>query len=95
MDTEEYNRQQRLRNFPPDRRWRRVTGATIQTRSDASRPMLVAIAGIDREGKEVRFWTDLPNAMYLLRILTTVQRDASASVPSVPPDECMPFDGEI
>jgi hypothetical protein len=93
MDMNELNRQQQLRNFPPDRRWRSVMGVMIQPRSDVSRPPLVSIAGIDQAGREVAFWTDLPNAMYLMNMLSNLRPEHFSSVPSNPPPECQEYDG--
>lgn len=93
MDIEEYNRRAHLANFPPEERWERVEGALYQPRSRPDAPPLVSINGRDHTGAEVRFWTDLPNAMHLLHHLAQIQRSTHAQVPSNPPPACEPFDG--
>jgi len=94
MNLDELNRKQRLSNFPPERRWKSVTGVMIQPLSDITRPPLVAIAGIDQSGAEAKIWTDLPNAMYLMNMLSHLRAEHFSSVPSVPPPECSPYDGD-
>jgi hypothetical protein len=95
MNLDELNRERRLLNFPPDRRWKRVTGVMIQPRSDVSQPPLVAIAGIDQSGAETKIWTDLPNAMYLMNMLSQLRAEHFSAVPSEAPPECLPFDGNL
>jgi hypothetical protein len=41
----------------------------------------------------VTFWTDLPNAMYLMNLLSQLQHDRHCSVPSRPPARCESYDG--
>ena len=79
-------------NFPPEKRWAKVEGVLFQPQSNPADPILIAIGGRDHTGAEVRFWTDLPNAMYLMNMLAQVQKELSAYVPSNPPGECMPYD---
>jgi hypothetical protein len=92
-DLDEFNRQQSLGNFPPNRRWQRVEGIVHQPRSKPGAKDLVSIGGRDHRGEEVSFWTDLPNAMYLLNMLTQIQRETGARVPSTLPDIAEPYDG--
>jgi hypothetical protein len=93
MDTNEFNRQQSLRNFPPEQRWAQITGIVVQPRTDVSKPPLVSIAGLDQNGRDVAFWTDLPNAMYLMNMLSQTRHEHNSAVPSRPPRECEPYDG--
>jgi hypothetical protein len=44
-DKSEFNRNQRLGNFPADKRWKKVEGVLIQPRQTGALPPLVAIAG--------------------------------------------------
>jgi hypothetical protein len=95
MDVDEFNRQQSLRQFPPERRWETVEGALLQPRSKRDSLPLVSIAGRDHKGAEVTFWIDPPNAMYLLNFLAHIQRETGATVPSAPPKASEPFDGRV
>lgn len=90
---DEINQQQRLANFPPDRRWQQITGVMIQPRSSAGHPPLVAIAGLGQQGEPVRIWTDLPNAMFLMNMLSQLRPEHFSSVPSTQPPACEPYDG--
>jgi len=63
MSMEELNRRQSLSNFLPDKRWEKVEGVLTQPRSNKDLPSLIKIGGRDHTGKDVGFWTDLPNAM--------------------------------
>ena len=92
MNLDELNRGQRLANFPPDKRWETVEGIYFQPLSSHEGGVL-AIGGRDHTGAEVRFWTNLPNAMYLLNMLAQFQKDTLAQVPSNPPAACKPYDG--
>lgn len=95
LDNAEYNRNAQLSNFPPDKRWQKVDGVLFQQRTNLQDAALLSISGRDHTGAEVRFWTDLPNAMYLLNFLTQIQKQSSANVPSNPPDACKPYDGNV
>lgn len=95
FDVDEFNRRQALKAFPPDARWKSIEGVLSQPRSEPGRPPLLSIQGRDPSGAERRIWTDLPNAMYLLRLLQELQRRTGAELPSSPPDPCEPFDGQI
>lgn len=92
MSMEEYNRKAALANFPPDKRWAKIEGVLIQPRSNPALPPLVSIAGRDHKGAEIAFWTDLPNAMYLMNMLSQLRSQHNSSVPSKPPTECAPFE---
>lgn len=89
---EELNRKQSLLNFPSDKRWQNVEGVLLQPRSSDAAP-LISIGGRDHTGAEVEFWTDLPNAMYLLSMLAAIQKQTGARVPSVQPPQCGEYDG--
>lgn len=93
-DMGECNRNARLANFPPDKRWAKVEGVQIQPRSKLTDPPLVSIGGRDHIGAEVKFWTDLPNAMYLMNLLSQLRTEHHSSVPSKPPSECQEYDGK-
>lgn len=92
MSLEELNRGPRLANFPPERRWEAVEGASFQPLSTHEGGVL-SISGRDHTGAEVKIWTNLPNAMYLLNMLANIQKDIRAPVPSTPPVACKPYDG--
>ena len=92
MDMHEYNRNARLANFPPNKRWSRVEGILIQPLSTPGE-CLVSIGGRDHTGAEVNFWTDIHHAMYLLNMLAQIQRETRAEVPSECPPDCKPYDG--
>lgn len=92
MIINEYRRKARLANFPPNKRWAKVSGI-IFFQPQGSEPPLVAIGGCDHKGEVVKFWTDLPNAMYLMNLLSRLQQDRHCSVPSRPPARCEPYDG--
>jgi hypothetical protein len=89
---DEFNRNQRLANFPPDKRWARVEGVLPQQLSKPGE-WLISIGGRDHTGAEVRFWTDIRHAMYLMNLLAHVQRESGARVPSECPPDCKPYDG--
>jgi hypothetical protein len=93
MDMNEYNRNARLANFPPDKRWAKVEGVSIQPRATVDQPPLVSIGGRDHTGAAVTFWTDLPNAMYLMNMLSQLRSEHNSSVPSKAPPECKAYDG--
>jgi hypothetical protein len=92
MNLDELNRGQRLANFPPEKRWEAVEGAYFQPLSSHEGGVLF-VSGRDHTGAEVKFWTNLPNAMYLLNMLAQIQKDVRAQVPSNPPAACKPYDG--
>jgi hypothetical protein len=87
--TEDYNRRAFLSNFPPDKRWERITGLQLQDRSE-QKETLVSIAGNDHEGEYTTIWIDLPNAMYLLGFLAQIQRETRAAVPNEQPGNTNP-----
>lgn len=89
---DDYNRNSFLSNFPPDLRWERVEGLLFQEGSTPE-DSLVGIGGRDHRGEEVRFWTNLPNAMYLMNLLYQIQRQLNADVPSSP-SPCKPHSEE-
>jgi hypothetical protein len=91
---DELGRQQSLLNFPPERRWEKVEGVVIRQRSKADDHPLISIVGRDHKGAEVvGFWTDLPNAMHLLKMLEDVQLQTRAKIPTRPPGNCAAYDG--
>ncbi len=92
MDIREYHQKARLANFPPNERWAKVEGI-IFFQPQEGQPSLVSIGGRDHKGKVVTFWTDLPNAMYLMNLLSQLQHDRHCSVPSRPPARCESYDG--
>ena len=92
-DLNELNRRQQLANFPPGKRWAKVEGVLFQPRTNADQPPLVSIGGRDHTGAEVSFWTDLPNAMYLMNMLSQIRHEHNSSVPSRQPPDCKPYDG--
>ena len=92
MSLEELNRGQRLANFPPEKRWEAVEGVYFQPLSTHHGGVLF-VSGRDHTGASVKFWTDLPNAMYLLNMLAQIQKDAHAQVPSDAPGTCELYDG--
>jgi hypothetical protein len=88
------SRPQSLAYFPPEKRWERLEGIVVRQRSSADDPPLVSIVGRDQKGTEIiGFWTDLPNAMYLLNLLENVRRQTAAKIPTRPPDNCKAYDG--
>lgn len=89
---EELNRGQRLANSPSELQWTKVEGVSFRPSSNHPGGVL-SIAGRDHSGAEVKFWTDLPNAMYLMNMLANIQRDVQAPVPSTQPAPCAPYDG--
>jgi hypothetical protein len=95
MDIEQFNREQRLRGYPEERRIPRITGVEIQERPGTGQPALIAIGYFDQTGVPARIWTDLPNAMFLLKLLADVQNQTGAKMPLMPPGECGPFDGSV
>jgi hypothetical protein len=92
MDMEEYNRNARLSNFPPENRWARVEGVLLQPLSKPGE-YLIAIGGRDYMGAEVKFWTDIHHAMFLMNMLVQIQSSIHAHVPSECPPDCKPYDG--
>ena len=92
MTINEYRQKARLANFPPSKRWAKVSGVIFfQPRN--GQPPLVSIDGRDHKGDVVKFWTDLPNAMYLMNLLSQLQKDRRCPVPSRAPARCEPYDG--
>ena len=91
IDVDKFNRDQFLRNFPPENRWERVEGVLIQSRQSPEGD-LISVNGRDHKGEVVEFWTDLPNAMYLMSLLANIQSRSRADVPSAAPDSCKPHD---
>lgn len=94
QEIDEYNRKARLAMFPPDQRWAKVEGLYFQPLSTPQQG-IVSVGGIDHKGEVVKFWTDVPNAMHLLRMLADMQAESKLKLPSGPPDDCKPFDGNV
>lgn len=90
---DELNQPSRLANFPPELRWGKVEAVQHQPLLRPDSAGLVSISGLDHKGAEVKFWTDLPNAMYLLNMLAHLQNEIGAKVPLAPPNFSKPYDG--
>jgi hypothetical protein len=86
---EQYNRQSYLTNFPHEGRLERVLGALLE-KSENHPDDLVSINALDHKGKLVRFWMDVPNAMYLMNLLYNVKQQTNANVPTEPPPPTKP-----
>jgi len=84
IDMDEYNHRAFLANFPPELRWEKVEGVMSQGESTPA-DSLVSISGLDHKGEYVKFWVNIPNAMYLLNLLAQLQQQTGAAVPSEQP----------
>ena len=76
--------------FPPDELWRSIRGVRLEHRLSGQGD-LVSIQGTDQKGAPVAMWTDLPNAMYLLRMLDSIQRKTGLEPPKEQPSTCEPL----
>jgi hypothetical protein len=85
----DYNRRAFLSNFPPEKRWDGIMGVLFQDRPELG-DSLVSITGRDHKGEYTTIWVDLPNAMYLMAMLSGIQRDTKANVPLTEPGSTKP-----
>ena len=81
---ESHNRQAFLTNFPPEGRVSNIEGVHFQL--SAYRPdALIALNARDHSGEFLRLWLDVPNAMYLMALLSTLQKTKNIPVPTEQP----------
>jgi len=70
--------------FPTKNRWDSVTGVMYKPK-DTPEQSLIGVTGRNHRGELVEFWTNLPNAMFLMNMLTKVWDQTRTDVPSSQP----------